>query len=405
MYEKIWKFIEKNCISIFYIIITILALVVRLLVIKMPNGDYLNCLYPWFNELLENGGFKALNRSIGNYNMPYLTILAFLTYLPIKSMVSIKFVSIIFDYICAIAVVKIARIIIKDDSKRDFVSVLLYGIILFLPTVFLNSAWWAQCDSIYTAFMLISILFLMKKEYIKSFIFLGVSFAFKLQFIFILPLYILVYLSERKFPLYYFFIIPITDFILCLPNIIIGRPVFDCINIYINQINDYNKYLSLNFPNIYNIFFKSYGYNTYSTYSDVISKVFIIITIFIFAILAFLVIYKKIKFDNQKKIEFGLLSVMICTFLLPHMHERYLYVGDILSVLYYLYNKDKIYVPIGISFVSLYGYGKALFNVVIIPVQYVSIMYFLIIILVLNDIIRKYFSSKLKENMTHENRF
>lgn len=415
MSEKIWKYIEKNCINIFYIIITILSLIIRYSVIKIHNGDYTGCLEPWFNELLENGGFKALNRPIGNYNMPYLTILAFLTYLPIKSMISIKAVSIIFDYVCAIAVVKIARMIIKDESKKDFISVILYGIVLFLPTVVLNSAWWGQCDSIYVGFMLISILFLMKKEYLKSFIFLGISFSFKLQFIFILPLYILVYMSERKFPLYYFLIIPITNLVMCLPSIFFGKSIYDCFNIYINQAKDNDVYMSMNFSNIYNIIFKSDDNCAFSTTPNEVNILFIGFTIFIFIILAFLVIYKKTKFDNQKIIEFGLLSIMICTFLLPHMHERYLYAGDILGILYFLYNKDKLYVPLGILFISTFCYAKALFNTKTIPLPYGSVLFLVLIVLVFVDIIKKYFISKSEDivekkeplllDTTHENRF
>ena len=73
-------------------------------------------------------------------------------------------------------------------------------------------------------------------------------------------------------------------------------------------------------------------------------------------------IYKKIKFGKQQIIEFGLLSILIATFFLPHMHDRYLFFADIFSILYFIYNKDKLYVPIGIQSISLYCYICYLFE-------------------------------------------
>lgn len=122
-----------------------------------------------------------------------------------------------------------------------------------------------------------------------------------------------------------------------------------------------------------------------------IAKLGIFLTIFIFVILAILVLYKKIEFNKQQIVEFGLLSIMIATFFLPHMHERYLYVGDIISILYYFYNRDKIYVPIGVSLVSMYGYAVYLFGQRGIPIEIVSIMYLILLIIVAVDICKKYF--------------
>lgn len=77
------------------------------------------------------------------------------------------------------------------------------------------------------------------------------------------------------------------------------------------------------------------------------------------------------------------------------MHDRYLFLGDILSILYYIYNKDKIYIPIGISLVSLYGYAAYLFNQKAIPIQYVSFIYFILLVIVAKDIYDKYFKEEI----------
>ncbi len=179
---------------------------------------------------------------------------------------------------------------------------------------------------------------------------------------------------------------------MCLPAIIFGKPISACIDIYINQTSQYNAYLSMNFPGIYNLIFPTNEYNYVMAPNEYLSKVGVIVTIFVFVIMAFMVLYKKIKFNKQQIIEFGLLVVMVATFLLPHMHDRYLFAGDILSVLYFLYNKDKIYVPIGISLISMYGYTGFLFGKIQVPIQYLSFMYLVLIVIVTKDIYNKYFA-------------
>ncbi len=394
MTEKIWDFIERKKFIIFFFIITVISIYARIVAIDFVSGDYQYYIETWFNELKENGGLLALKLDIGNYNLPYLTILALLTYLPVKPILSVKMVSIACDYVCAFAAMKIAYIILKENKNKDLFALLVYGIVLFLPTVLLNSSCWGQADSIYVAFILLSILALLEEKYLKAFIWLGVSFAFKLQFAFILPLYVLIYISQRKFPLRYFLIIPLVNILMCLPAIIFGKPIVSCIGIYINQASQYSGYLSMNFPGVYNLFFPTDSNNFVVAPNEYMSKIGVISTLFVFAIMAFMVLHKKIKFDKRQIIEFGLWSVMIATFLLPHMHDRYLFVGDILSILYCIYNKDKIYVPIGISLVSMYGYTGFLFGKSPVPIQYLSFMYLILVFIVTKDIYDKYFAEK-----------
>ena len=105
----IWNFVENNTSFVYIIIITIFAFLARLLVMEYLSGDYEMFLRPWFTELQSYGGLGGLAYNIGKYTPAYMTILALLTYLPISSVVSIKLVSIAFDFISAIAVLKIVQ--------------------------------------------------------------------------------------------------------------------------------------------------------------------------------------------------------------------------------------------------------------------------------------------------------
>ena len=68
-------------------------------------------------------------------------------------------VSIIFDYILAISIAVLTKELLKGKKKANDFAVLAYGLILILPTVFINSADWGQCDSIYATFSVISLIF------------------------------------------------------------------------------------------------------------------------------------------------------------------------------------------------------------------------------------------------------
>ncbi len=390
--EDTWEFIEKNSKTIFFIIISIMAFYLRTLLIHNVTSDFKYCINEWFNDLKLNGGLLGLKLDIGNYNVPYLFILALLTYLPINNLVSVKMVSIIFDFICAITIKKIAEILLENNKNKEFISLLIYAIVLFLPTVILNSAYWGQADSIYTAFILISLKYVLEKKYFKAFIFLGIAFSFKLQFIFILPLYIILYISERKFSISYFGIILWIYAIMLLPAVIFGRSLISCVNIYVSQLTEYDEYISMNFPGVWNLFLPigTEGNLVFSPNNDV-SKIGILITIFIYSIFAYTIFYKKIKLDKQKIIEIALWSVMIATFFLPHMHDRYLFLGDLLSILYFIYNRDKLYVPVGITLISTYSYCVYLFEQCAIPIQYVSFLNLILIVLITKDMCKKYF--------------
>ena len=98
-----------------------------------------------------------------------------------------------FDWVLAITAGVIARSI--STHEREWVGCLAYCAVLLSPIVFLNSAAWAQCDAIYSDFALLAILHLERKQYTRAMCFLGVSFAFKLQAVFVLPIFLFVYFT------------------------------------------------------------------------------------------------------------------------------------------------------------------------------------------------------------------
>ena len=131
--KEFFKSLEKKE-TILIILGTLLTLLIRCLWLNGRSGDYNGFLEPWINYIRELGQFESLKYNIGNYNVPYILILTIISLFKCEPLYLIKFVSIIFDYICGIYG---AKIVYKLSNNR-FVSIISYISILFLPTVIIK---------------------------------------------------------------------------------------------------------------------------------------------------------------------------------------------------------------------------------------------------------------------------
>lgn len=381
------KYIQKYKYELFIIIISILAIFIRCMFFNIVSGDYKYFLEGWFNTLKENGGIFAIKDHIGNYTAPYMLILGILTYIPINSLYTIKIVSIIFDFIGAFVGARIVYKLCKNEKYKKLLSLCTYATILFSPTVILNSSAWGQCDMIYATFVLASLLFLFDKKYTKTFIFLGIAFSFKLQTIFILPLYIILYLKDEDMSILNFFIIPITVLVVNIPALLLGRPIETLITQYMTQVGQY-KELTMNLTNIYTFV---------PNYYKVFSTAGIIFTIFIFAMLTMFILSYKFAINNKIILQISILSILICNYFLPSMHERYIYIAGILGIIYFFIDRRKWYIPLGIISISFFCYINYLFDYLMFPKVIMAIVFLLIIIKLAIDLVKNIITEGSKE--------
>ena len=237
--EEVLRRIKNNNTFISIALITVFGLLLRFIFIEDAGGDYDGFLSQWCMYLRENGGFNAITSVDTDYNVSYLYFLALFSYLPVKDLYFIKFLSFIFDFVMALAGFFIVSYFEKENEKKILYSLAVFTGILFMPTVILNSASWVQCDSIYTSFILLSLYFMLKEEYDLSFILYGVAITFKLQAIFILPAYGIIFLKNRNFSFLKFLWVPVVNFILYMPAVILGKPLSSLYDAYIRQSGRY----------------------------------------------------------------------------------------------------------------------------------------------------------------------
>ncbi len=130
---------------------------------------------------------------------------------------------------------------------------------LLLPSVVLNSSYWGQCDVIFVCFIVWALCYLLQDKFTKAFIFLGLSFAFKLQVVFILPFVVYYCWYKKKIELTKLTFLPAIGFLMSVPAIFMGRRWYDFVMVYVAQGDNY-RYMSLNAPNLWGISF--FGYDS-----------------------------------------------------------------------------------------------------------------------------------------------
>lgn len=367
--EKFLNFITKNVIIIGFIAVSIMGLILRIVFFNAETADYSYFMRSWIDQLASYKGLSGIGENIGEYNVPYMLFLNIIARTPFNDLYEIKTLSVIFDYVGAFAVMKLISCICntKFITLKNLAA---YSVCLFSPVFFLNSAYWAQCDFIYVSALLICMYFMIKEKHNLSMTFFGIALSLKLQAVFFLPVIIIYYFSSKKMNAKSFLFIPIVYFIAVCPALFAGRGFKDTFLIYFRQTSIYET-LTMECPNIF--VFMSGDY-------DMFKKAGIIIAFSILGIGAVICIYKKL-YSCQDIVMTAIWSTMICIYFLPSMHERYVFIACVFSVLLAFINPKDWWIAVGINAVCFFSCTTYLFKFTVFDLKYLSLANLIIIIL------------------------
>lgn len=342
------------------------AMVLRGFCMEHETADYRDFLTKWVQFFRDNGGVKALSQSVGNYNVPYLYFLALASYIRVRDLYLIKLFSVLFDVALAWGILRLARRFAGEMGQ--FVGFL---VTLFLPTVVLNGAYWGQCDSVYTAFAVWSVAFALEDKPARAVIAVALSFAFKLQAVFLMPVF-LIFIFAKKLKWYHLGLFPLTYLVVVLPAVVAGRPLLDTVLLYWNQAGTVGSGLNYNSPSMYALV----PYAAESTGLSVLG----IAAAFAFLLLLFVLCYfQRKKLNDRALLVCALLVSVAVPFLLPHMHDRYFFIADVLSLVLAVAVPQLTHVPVCVSFASLLGYHAYLRGRYLLPMRYGSIALLIVI--------------------------
>lgn len=335
------------------------AMLVRCLLMDHQSDDYLLFLNPWYEVIREGGGFAAIAQPVGNYNVPYLYFIALISYLNVPNLYLYKLFSIFLDVILAWGGFRLVRVLVGE--KRSVSPLVAFAVLLFVPTVVLNGSYWGQCDVIYGALVVHAVACLLEGHNKWSLVWVALAFSFKLQTVFIMPLWGVVWLAGRvKFR--ELFVFPGVYVLTAVPALMLGKPLMDILGVYWVQMGD-NDRMTLNAPSIYQFLPSNAPFDP-----ELLMQLGICAAALLVFAMLFVGVWKGKQLDNQMTMAVVMVLVVGIPFLLPHMHERYFYLADVLAVCWAAANVRRIPVAVlvcGSSLASYFVYLRLQYNYIL----------------------------------------
>ncbi|RKM54250.1 hypothetical protein D6853_13545 [Butyrivibrio sp. X503] len=380
----------------FFTVLTCLGIIMRMSLYDIVSGDYKLAFADWMRECHEAGGFHYLGIKPGvsdastfDYNCMFQYVIVILHYIGggISDMYLVKTVSVIFDFVCAITIFRIAYAVTEGDVKKSMIA---YAATMFLPTMVLNSGAWAQNDSIYTTFVFLSLLSIIKRKDNRAFIYLALAYSFKQQAIFFVPFVILMWL-KNKVKIRYIFWIPVIHVLAMVPAAIAGRSWGDLLGIYGKQVTMFSR-LTMNYPSIYAIIANDLNSNI----RKILIPVGSVATVMIFGIIAYYIYKKKFEITGRYMITLVIFTSLLCCFCLPAMHERYAYIPEVLAVVYAVFSYKRMSICTALQVIAMITYSRYLFGSTVTTVWPLSIAMLITIMVVGYDLFLQMKENEIK---------
>ncbi len=311
----------------------------------------MNIFFQWYNQLKAAGGWRGLDTEIGNYNAPFLYLLALAVYLPGPLILKLKAIFIVFDVLIGFFTYRIVAL--RWPGRR--VPVMAALVVVLLPTVVLNASLLGQMDAMWAAFALGGVYHLLRDRPWHAAALCGVSLAFKPQGIFIFPLLLLLALTctVRWRTL---LAAPAAYLALALPAILIGRDPVELLTVYdLDRQSRIIEALTYRAPSVFVFVPAAERVETVRLLGYVFCAALVLAVCYILAV-------RGPAMTRERILVAGTFFAIMVPFLLPGMHERYFFLGDVLAVALAVWLPRLWYVPLLVQGASLLSLEAFLFG-------------------------------------------
>ncbi len=336
-------FLYKNAAIVVMVVATLLAFFAKFMVVTYPTNDVVGYIFKWMKQIQEVG-LSSFYTIESDYSPIYLFFIGLLSFIPAGEqikvsgylfnknwMIALKGSYFIVDIINAFAIYLIIRHVSGSKSK----AAVGYVIMTALPVQFINSAVWGNADCIYACFLLYSLYFALRRQSVLSFLFFGFALANKMQALFLAP-FLVYMLLRREVKLSAILFVPLAIFASFLPAYFCGASFIEPFAFYGKQFDGYSK-LTLGCPNFWQLFaFRESSVN-------VINNGAVYIGMLLIGVLFAIVWLRLIKNSDENLLNIAVFLIGVTVFFLPHMHERYFYLVDVLVVAYALIKGKRYY--------------------------------------------------------------
>lgn len=377
-------------IAIFLLLLMAVFIRIKLMPETTLSPDYESYYLPWVNAYREYGFFGGLSKDIGDYYVPYNVMYAICSLFPCEPYIPIAIFSMIAEFVSVVFIRKILLLVLEERGESHEKAGIKAGfgavLTLFLPFVVWNGALWKQCDAIYVVFLVIALYYLLKENYRLSFVFLSIAFGFKLQAIFFVPLFLVIYFAKKKYSILEFCWIPVMYLILGLPCVLCRRGLKATYLAYLLQTQEVSTEgygMVSYYPNFYN-----FGLDGFD---ELLTLPAILMAAAVLGVLAVYILHHTEFLEKKENIlYFGIFMAWTCCMFLPGMHERYDYaIVLLMTALCISVLRDKLWIAVLMNVNSTLVYIMVLFRENTVPITVISAVQIVIYALVAFDLMKK----------------
>ncbi len=373
--------VSKNVIALGYIAVSLIGLYIRYKLFPFMSDDMIKYNIPWYDAIRTAGMRAAADASLRfNYTPLFLYFWCLLAkLLPNADTAAVlkaacTAVELLFSGACFMLCREL--LIGKRRKLRRFAA---FALIFLNPMVILNGSCWGQTDAFYGLFCIAAIIMYHRGKPIWSILMLGIAFSWKQQTIFIVPLFIILYFcGKNRFSALWFLLIPASLIISGLPMLHAGQSPLFAAEAYLKQIGQYKK-LTYNYPNIFGLMGEYFG--SRDDLREILTATGIVLCIAAIGSMAVFLIRRRALIEGRDLLPVGAWCILCCTFLLPRMHDRYGFVGEILLLLWAVCGmrpRGFAYVLLG-TLAVLSAYSRFLFDKPFFPLQVGSVLSLLLL--------------------------
>ncbi len=340
----------------------LLALLLRAFLVHGENEDT-GVFIGWLDYLQANGVGHFLRHEFRtNYTPLYLyqLIVGDRLFPADADLLVVKYVPILCDVVCAVFAWKIVRVRFATGP----LPLVAFLAVLFAPTVVINGAYWGQIDSVWTAGVLGCVYFLLRRREALAFLAYGLALAVKPQAVFLLPLLVALAL-RREVRWRAFLLVPAVYLASMIPALLAGRSFTSLATLYRQQVGYFGE-LTLNAPNPYAWIPERF--------SGRLSDPATIMALLVLGAATLAAARYPRSLTPDALIAMATFSVLFAPFVLPHMHERYFFAADVLTIVLAFFRPRWAFVAVLVQLTSLLSYWPFLFRHDVVPLKALALV-------------------------------
>ena len=295
--------------------------------------DFELFLGPWYAHITAEGPVRAFAQPFSNYTPPYLYLLALASLEGewLSPLNVVKALSLAGTGFLAFALADL----LKAAGGKPRHALWLF----VLPSAVLNAALLAQCDAIWAGACLFAVAAMIRGRTAAALLWCGVAIAFKAQSAFVAPFIVGTLIGGRA-PLWQWLIPPAVWAAFMTPAWLLGWPAVDLATIYFRQAGEFDFAGTLANPWIWGtVFVPGVAKELYPLGYGLATA----------AAVGIAGLTARAVKQPKALLPLALLSATALPYLLPKMHERFLFLADVLALALALARRDRRSIAIAVA--------------------------------------------------------